>query len=584
MQKNNGVVYERVKGCRILRLSGHTYLTDDRYTAIDPKLTEPKGKTMDNISRTKKYGADRRKHAAAAKVTGDKDEEAHISSKSNFIRDYSIPLIAGVIAALLVANFFPSLHDIIVYTPILGKKITFEWLVNEGFMTLFFASAGIAIVNSMSPGGAMNPIKKAVTPLMATFGGVLGPIAIFFILNSIIGRPEWSDGWGICTATDIALAWLIAKVVFGKDHPAVTFLLLLAVADDAIGLVIIAVFYPTPGSPVRPLFLLVTAAGIGIALLFNKKNVRSFWPYILIAGGTSWIGLFLTGVSPALALVVIIPFLPRKAKIVSAQDGHGADDAAAVSTLGRFEKGIGPIVDYGLFFFGFANAGVAFTDMSTLTLIVMVSLIVGKTMGISLFAFISAKLLKFGLPTGMKAKEIPIAGIIGGVGLTVALFVSQAAYTDMAVQSAAKMGALFSIFSACIGICAAKLAGVGAFGHKAENSSGTAEIMLPDGEKEIIPEKGETWEEEYPIMKQAARSYANRRLAAYEGQIDRFYSRNKGGQNEKKSWSRHDILSAARTNDINVRRRRKAGCNERSVGRNMQFRSAVYSDQSEERT
>jgi len=85
-------------------------------------------------------------------------------------------------------------------------------------MVFFFAIAGVEIVNSLSVGGALNPIKKSVTPLMATAGGVLGPIAIFFILNSIIGSPEYIKGWGYVRLPTLPLPgclqdWFLAEAI-----------------------------------------------------------------------------------------------------------------------------------------------------------------------------------------------------------------------------------------------------------------------------------------------------------------------------------------------------------------------------------
>ncbi len=243
---------------------------------------------------------------------------------------------------------------------------------------------------------------------MATLGGVLGPAGLFLLLNHFFGHPDWSNGWGICTATDIALAWLFAKLVFGKDHPAVSFLLLLAVADDAIGLAIIAIFYPTPGQPIRPIFLLLVLAGMLVAFLFRKLKVKTYWPYILVAGILCWLGLFKTGVSPALSLVFVVPFLPNNKKEFEALEKFGKE-----TTLTKFEHNVSPIVDYGLFFFGFAMAGVRFSVMSALTFIVMISLIVGKMLGISLFTFIFGHGFKFGLPKGMSNLDVIVAGIVG---------------------------------------------------------------------------------------------------------------------------------------------------------------------------
>jgi len=357
-------------------------------------------------------------------------------------RDYSIPLIAGVIVALVWANLSPESYHHVVHTPIIFD-VNFHWLINDIFMVFFFAIAGVEIVNSLSVGGALNPIKKSVTPLMATAGGVLGPIAIFFILNSIIGSPDYVKGWGVCTATDIALAWLLARLVFGRNHPAVSFLLLLAVVDDGIGLAIIAIFYPDPINPTQPLWLILVLFAMFIAYRLNKKAVTSYWPYVLFCGTLSWFGMYNAHLHPALSLIAIVPFLPKTGEVIVHDDPHGIDDATCCSCLSAFEQQVAPFVEFGLFFFGLTNAGVEFAGMSNLTLIILVSLVAGKTIGISLFTWI-ATLLGFKLPTGMKPKDVVVAGLIGGMGLTVALFVAGAAFVDLELQGAAKMGALLT--------------------------------------------------------------------------------------------------------------------------------------------
>ncbi len=363
---------------------------------------------------------------------------SHISN--DIIRAYSLPLIFGVVVALIVANAAPHWYEYWIEEYLIFGKFTFAWFVENVFMVLFFGTAGIEIVHAVSPGGSLNPFKKAITPLVGTLGGVLCPAGLFLVLNHFFGSPEWTNGWGICTATDIALAWLFAKMVFGKDHPAVSFLLLLAVADDAIGLIIIAVFYPTPGQPIQPIYLLFVLAGMLAAFAFKKLKIKSYWPYVLVGGLLAWFGLFKTGVSPALTLVFIVPFLPNNKKEFEALEKFGKE-----TTLTKFEHNVSPIVDYGLFFFGFAMAGVRFSNISALTFIIMFSLILGKALGISLFTFFAAHGFRFGLPKGMSNLDVIQAGIIGGTGLTVALFVASSAYSDLAIQGAAKMGALFSI-------------------------------------------------------------------------------------------------------------------------------------------
>ena len=163
-------------------------------------------------------------------------------------------MIAGLVFANVDIHAYEEMVDFHIFgdeAKIFGKSVTVHFLINEIFMVFFFGIATKEITESVLPGGALNPIRKALNPLMGTLGGVFGPAGTFFLLAWIFygGSGDFgtvANGWGIPTATDIALAWLVARVIFGNGHPAINFLLLLAVADDAIGLGIIAVFYPDP--------------------------------------------------------------------------------------------------------------------------------------------------------------------------------------------------------------------------------------------------------------------------------------------------------------------------------------------------
>lgn len=380
-----------------------------------------------------------------------------VNKTFNLLRDFSVPLIAGVVFALFWANISPhSYQEIIEYEFFLG--INLHFLVNDVFMVFFFAIAGVEIIQSLMPGGDLNPIKKAINPLFATVGGVLGPILVYLGLNRLIGSTELINGWGIPTATDIALAWLVARFIFGAAHPAVRFLLLLAVADDAIGLVIIAVFYPDPLHPVEPIWLLLVLTGMGIAYFLRKMKITRYWIYLVTAGILSWYGLHASHLHPALALIFIVPFFPRQVE----QNKHlfEADEAEIEkSTLAKFEHDWSPIVDFGLFLFGMTNAGVKFAEAGAATWLVFFSLIIGKTAGIFLFANI-ADLMGFPLPDRMGRKEALVAGLVASLGLTVALFVAGAAFTRADILGAAKMGALLSAVAAPIAYLLGKMMGI----------------------------------------------------------------------------------------------------------------------------
>ncbi|MBT1070316.1 Na+/H+ antiporter NhaA [Pelotalea chapellei] len=370
----------------------------------------------------------------------------------NLLREFSIPLISGIVVALIWSNFVPESYYHFDHDPLIGP-LSFHFLTNDIFMVLFFGIAAAEITQSCLPGGELHPLRKAVNPLFATIGGVVGPVMVYFGLNALIGNPALNRGWGIPTATDIALAWLVARIVFGDRHPAISFLLLLAIADDAIGLAIIAIFYPDPSQPAQPVWLLATLLGMAVTYGFRRFNVKSYWPYLLVGGTLSWVGLFNAHLHPALALVFIVPFFPHANK----ENLHiFEEDSRDRSTMHQFEEDWKVVVDFGLFMFGLANAGVRFSSIGQATWLVLWALVIGKTCGIFLMGRLSVR-LGYPLPKRVGNKELALVGLIAGIGLTVALFVAGEAFTEQVTQGAAKMGALLSAGCAFIAIIAGRL-------------------------------------------------------------------------------------------------------------------------------
>ena len=386
------------------------------------------------------------------------------------LQEYSIPLIAGVLVAVLWANVSPHSYHAAVHAPFhqFGEWMhasshmevshdgwehffTLHFLINDVFMVIFFGIAAKEITEACLPNGALNPVSKAVNPLFATVGGVVGPIGMFLGLNYFFGRSEWTNGWGVPTATDIALAWLVVRCLFGKSHPAVSFLLLLAVADDAIGLGIIAIGYPDPNHPTAWSQLVWLIPAMGTAYGLRLWNIQSWVPYILIGGGLSWWGLYSAHLHPALALVFIVPFLPGPRRDLGLFQSEAGPHHH--STLESFEHDLKRLVDFGLFFFALANAGVAFSEVNGLSWIILASLIAGKTIGITAFS-LGAHAIGFRLPPGMSLGHVVVTSVIAGLGLTVALFVSGQAFTDPGLQGAARMGAVFSVAAAGLAVLA----------------------------------------------------------------------------------------------------------------------------------
>jgi len=510
---------------------------------------------------------------------------------SDFLQEYAIPLIVGAFSAMILANadwgtyeyYFTSdrcdeaqkaayaiahpgggtCHSerwTVLDAPIFGHSLTLHFLANDIVMCFHFGLAMKEVTEALLPGGSLNPPSKAMNPVITTLGGIIGPVAVYFILLKVFMEIGWFDkeqdaglgwddlmmGWGIVTATDIVLAWLVARLVFGDGHPAIDYLLLLAVGDDAIGMGIIAIFYPDPDHAVKPIYLLFILLGMFCSWLLRRWHFRmpqpthqEWQPYIIIGGILCWCGLIKAHLHPALALIPIIPFMPgpnkesldhldedieqeEEATFVSPRSGgrsragslgmadlnlntdqfdeterksiadimethheyargraltiqaglfgglagHDVDKNLMVeeigddgelhlhsSTLDEFEHFWKVFVDVGLGLFALVNAGVKIEGFGAMTALVLVSLIIGKFGGI-LMMYKLSKLLGFPPPLGIRTRHVRMIGMIASIGLIVAIFVSDVAFTDKGLQGDAKLGALLSAMMAfvCIGV------------------------------------------------------------------------------------------------------------------------------------
>ena len=370
-----------------------------------------------------------------------------------------------------------------------SHPINIQFIINDVLMALFFAIAGKEIFEAILPGGPLAGFRKASMPLIATLGGILGPVIIY--VAGVLMFSDWETlgrGWAIPTATDIAFSYLVARIIFGKGHPAIAFLLLLAIADDAAGLCIIAVFYPK--GDLAPEWLLLCVGSMAMAFTMARFKIHSFWWYLLIPGALSWISFFMAGIHPALGLVPVIPFMPH-AKSDLGLFVH--DKLNRHDTLNEFEHWWKNPVEIILGLFGLCNAGVVLSSVGTGTWLVLAALIVGKPVGVLVCTLAGRYGLKLELPKGMDLRDTLVVGAIAGIGFTVALFVSSAAFVDGTPQlDQVKMGALGSFFAAVVSFVLAKALGV----KKYNGDDESAEESGADSDSEIEDEK----QQEEPAM------------------------------------------------------------------------------------
>jgi NhaA family Na+:H+ antiporter len=361
-----------------------------------------------------------------------------------FALNNSLLLLLGAVAALVWANVDPASYERVSGTLYFG--------VDDIGMVFFFALAAKEVYEAMLPGGPLSSPKQAAVPLMAAAGGMIVPAGLYALTVLAIGRPDLVRGWAVPCATDIAFAYLVIRLIFPRGHPAIPFLQLLAIADDALGLILLAAFYPS-GPVSLGEFAMWLGPAIAVAWLLRRTGVKSFWAYLLGPGVLSWIGFFRGGFHPALAMVPIVPFMPHDTSDLVELAEH---PVTAVSTLQEFEHWWRVPVQVVLLFFGLANAGVPLTRVGTTTWVVAVSLMAGKPLGI-LLTTVAAGWLGFRRARGLDLRSVLLTGIAAGIGFTVALFFTTAAFSPGPVQDEAKIGALLSFLAAPLAIWAGRL-------------------------------------------------------------------------------------------------------------------------------
>ncbi len=402
--------------------------------------------------------------------------EKKTSGVIRFLIDNSLLLVSGALIALVWANWANRTGSTS-YQEFIHFDIRTFWgageahnqgdgghhwyslsfIINDVLMALFFAIAAKEVWESLLPGGALSNPRKAATPLLATLGGILGPVVFYLGGAYLTGtQADLGQGWAVPCATDIAFSYLIARLIFGGNHPAIAFLLLLAIADDAAGLMILAVFYPS--APIAPVWLLLTVAAIGLAWGLRKMKVHSHWIYFLGPGILSWFSFYQAHIHPALGLVPIIPLLPAATSDLGI---FARDELKRHDTLNEFEHFWKSPVEVFLGLFGLANAGVVLSSVGTGTWLVVAGLLLGKPIGITLMTVVAEKVFRLEKPAGMDYRHVVTLGMVAGVGFTVALFVSVAAFrAPGAIQDSVKMGALLSFAAAPLAFLIAKVLGV----------------------------------------------------------------------------------------------------------------------------
>jgi Na+:H+ antiporter, NhaA family len=317
--------------------------------------------------------------------------------------------------------------------------LSLEHWINDALMAVFFLFVGLELERELY-NGELADFRQALLPIFAALGGICLPALIHFALNG--GTPTQA-GSGIPMATDIAFA-LGVLALLGSRIPASLkiFLTALAVIDDLGAIIVIAIFYTARFSPAYLLGALAVFAGL---LVLNRIfRVMALLPYLL-GGALMWFLMFKSGVHATIAGVLLafaIPFSPR-----------AEDETSPSHRLEHFLHQ--PVAFLILPIFALANTGIVIAAgwapelASNNSLGIMAGLVLGKPLGITLFSLFAVTVGLCRLPGDLRWSHIVGAGLLGGIGFTMSIFITNLAFTaNPELINAAKMAILLASLAA----------------------------------------------------------------------------------------------------------------------------------------
>jgi NhaA family Na+:H+ antiporter len=345
-------------------------------------------------------------------------------------------LIVVTIISLLLANSALQSAYTDIWDHEIGGHSTVHW-INDGLMTIFFLMIGLELEREIYI-GELSSIKNASLPVLGALGGMLVPAGIFLLFNY---GTNTQSGAGIPMATDIAFAIGILSLL-GKRVPTSLkiFLTALAVIDDLGAIMVIAIFYTNDLDLVN----LSIAGGIFAGLLvLNRLKVFNIIPYLL-GGGVMWYFMLHSGIHATITGVLVAFAIPF---------GKGDHNSISYKLQHLLHRPVAFII---LPLFALANTCIQISgdwyehlaDHSSLGIII--GLVVGKPIGICLFAMLGISLGICTIPKGLKMKQLLGAGMLGGIGFTMSIFITLLAFEDNTLINSSKIAILMASSIAAI--------------------------------------------------------------------------------------------------------------------------------------
>lgn len=388
-----------------------------------------------------------------------------------------IILISCVIVAMAIANSSLSSQYFALWNTVITLSFdsfstshTLLHFINDGLMVIFFFLVGLEIKREVLV-GHLSKVRQALFPVLAALGGIAFPATIYLLFSH---DDVSMRGWAVPTATDIAFALGLLSLLGRKVPMSLKiFLTTVAIVDDIGGIMIIGMFYT---DYINMTSLMLAAAIFSTMIVMNVAGVRTIILYVLMSV-LLWLAISTSGIHPTIAGVIaamtipvkpdidMMTYLKKSKKQLKFLDNDKIEDLnilqdtasqsalttletlskQALSPLTKMEAGLHSIVLYGILpLFAFANSGITIAgDINTsapVSIAIASGLIIGKPMGILIGSWLGVKLGLTQKPNDLIWRHIVGVGLIGGVGFTMAMFISTLVFENTDYEVASKLG------------------------------------------------------------------------------------------------------------------------------------------------
>lgn len=321
-----------------------------------------------------------------------------------------------------------------------------SFVVNDVAMALFVALMAQEVLEALMPGGALHTWRRWSLALVAAAGGIAGAATTFLLYVNWKYELVVAQAWPVACAIDIAASYYLLKLVLPRSG-ALPFVLAIGIVTNLFGLVVITF---GPAVDFHPKGLLLIVLGAIVAATLRRNRVASFVPYLLVAGVLSWLGFYRAGIYPALALLPIVPFLPREPRPLDLFAERPDDDAVR-----HFEHEWNDAVQVIVFFFGLVNAGVLFSGHDVGTVAILAAALLGRPVGM-LLAVSLAITAGLHAPRGVGWRQLVVVAVATSSGFTFALLFASGLLAPGPVSAQVRLGALATVSGALITLLVAR--------------------------------------------------------------------------------------------------------------------------------